>query len=95
MYGGIAFDSWSQVLNVARKRHPSGLVRGLLTTAHGIVSQRYASSDMHIQLPFKMGLFPKVLQNPSFEDLEESPGFVLRAESGVAALYEITACGLG
>ena len=71
MYGGIAFDSWSQVLNVARKRHPSGLVRGLLTTAHGIVSQRYASSDMHIQLPFKMGLFPKVLQNPSFEDLEE------------------------
>lgn len=32
---------------------------------------------------------------PGFEDLEESPGFVLRAESGTAALYEITACGLG
>ncbi len=71
MYGGIAFDSWSQVLDVARKRHPNGLMRGLLSTAHGIVSQRYASSDMHIQLPFKLSLFPKVLQNPSFEDLEE------------------------
>jgi len=46
-------------------------MRGLLSTAHGIVSQRYASSDMHIQLPFKLSLFPKVLQNPSFEDLEE------------------------
>jgi TAG lipase/steryl ester hydrolase/phospholipase A2/LPA acyltransferase len=71
MYGGIAFDSWSQVLNAARKRQPNGLMRGLLATAHGVVSQRYASSDMHIQLPFKLGLFPKVLQNPSFEDLLE------------------------
>ena len=32
---------------------------------------------------------------PGFEDLEDSPGFVLRAQSGHAALYEITACGLG
>lgn len=32
---------------------------------------------------------------PGFEDLVQSPGFVLRAQSGHAALYEITACGLG
>ena len=71
MYGGIAFDSVSQVLNVARKRHPTSLVRGLLSTAHGIVSQSYASSDMHVQMPFKPSMYPKVLQNPNLEELKE------------------------
>lgn len=32
---------------------------------------------------------------PGFEELDDSPGFKLRAESGHAALYEITACALG
>ena len=32
---------------------------------------------------------------PGFEELDDSPGFKLRADSGHAALYEITACALG
>ena len=71
MYGGIAFDSWSRVLDVARRKHPLGLVRGLMNTAHGLVSQRYASTDMHIQMPFKPSMYPRVMKNPNFEQLEE------------------------
>jgi NTE family protein len=71
MSGGIAFDSWSRVLDVARRKQPLSMMRTLMNTAHGLVSQRYASTDMHIQMPFRLSMYPKVLTNPSLEELHE------------------------
>lgn len=75
--GKIAMHSSAEVFDVARKHAPSRLVRNVLNTAHSLSSQRYAGTDMHIQLPFKPQLYARIMKNPSLEQFEE---FILLGE---------------
>ena len=75
--GKIAMHSSAEVLDVARKHAPSRLVRNVLNTAHSLSSQRYAGTDMHIQLPFRPQLYARIMKNPSLEQFEE---FILLGE---------------
>lgn len=69
--GRIAMHSSAEALDVARKHAPSRLVRDVLNTAHGLSSQRYAGTDMHIQLLFRPQLYARIMKNPSLEQFED------------------------
>ncbi|MDZ7875416.1 MAG: DUF3336 domain-containing protein [Rhizobium sp.] len=70
MQGNIVRKSSVEVLDVARKHAPGGLLRSAFATVHAVGDQVYAGSDMHIQLPFRPALYAKVLSNPSLKEFE-------------------------
>lgn len=61
----------AEVLDFARRIAPGEHLRSLLSGAHAVASQEYASSDMHIHLPFRPALYAKVLSNPTFREFED------------------------
>ena len=71
MQGNIVRKGAAEVLDVARRHMPDGLLRTAFATAHAVSDQVYAGNDMHIQLPFKPALYAKVLSNPSFKEFQE------------------------
>lgn len=60
----------AEVLDFARRVAPGERLRGLLSGAHAVASQEYASGDMHIQLPFRPALYAKVLSNPTYKEFQ-------------------------
>ena len=58
----------AQLLDILRRHSPGLAVRRQFDKAHAIYSQTYASTDMHIQLPFRPRQFARMLSNPSLAD---------------------------
>lgn len=71
MQGNIVRQSAAELLDVARRHVPGGLLRDAAATAHAVSDQVYAGSDMHIQLPFRPSLYSKVLSNPTFKEFRQ------------------------
>lgn len=71
MQGNLLRKGSAEVLDVARRHMPDGLLRTAFATAHAVSDQVYAGNDMHIQLPFKPSLYTKVLSNPSLKQFHE------------------------
>jgi TAG lipase / steryl ester hydrolase / phospholipase A2 / LPA acyltransferase len=61
----------AEVLDFARRMVPGEHLRSLLSGAHAVASQEYASSDMHIHLPFRPALYARVLSNPTFKEFQD------------------------
>jgi NTE family protein len=61
----------SELLALARRVAPGGLLRDTLDTAHAMTNQIYAGSDMHIQLPFQPLRYTALLSSPSFKEFKE------------------------
>jgi NTE family protein len=71
MGGNMILEGSTQILDVARKHAPYKPVRAALRTAHAVSSQRYAGSDMHIQMPLRPHLYARVMTNPNFAQFGE------------------------
>jgi NTE family protein len=63
--GNIYQHGSAQLLDILRKHTPGRSLRDQLEKAHAIYSQSYAVRDMHIQMPFRPLLYPKMLTNPT------------------------------
>ena len=70
MHGNLLRKGSAELFDVARKHAPGEALRTAFTTAHAVVDQVYAGSDMHIQLPFRPALYTKVLSNPSLKEFQ-------------------------
>ena len=66
--GNILQHGSAQLLDILRKHAPGDRLRGQLDKAHAISSQSYAETDMHIRMPFRPLLYPRMLTNPSLEE---------------------------
>jgi NTE family protein len=67
--GGNMYQHGSaQLLDILRKHAPGSRLRGQLDKAHAIYNQTYAETDMHIRMPFKPLLYPRMLTNPSLDE---------------------------
>ena len=67
--GSSAYRQGStQLLDVLRRHSPGVGVRHQLDKAHAMYSQTYASMDMHIQMPMRLGLYARMLSNPSLDE---------------------------
>ena len=66
--GNIYQHGSAQLLDILRKHAPGRSLRDQLEKAHAIYSQSYAVRDMHIQMPFRPLLYPKMLTNPTPEE---------------------------
>ena len=71
MQGNIVRKGAAELLDVARRHAPNGLLRSAFATAHAVSDQVYAGHDMHIQLPFRPSLYAKVLSNPSYKQFQD------------------------
>ena len=67
----ILLGASAEVLDFARRMVPGEHLRSLLSGVHSVASQEYASSDMHIHLPFRPALYAKVLSNPTFREFQQ------------------------
>ena len=66
--GNIYQHGSAELLDILRKHVPGSRLRSQLDKAHAVYNQNYASLDMHIQMPFRPLLYPKMLSNPSPEE---------------------------
>lgn len=58
----------AQLLDILRAHAPGRAVRNQLDKAHALYNQTYAARDLHIQMPFRPLLYPRMLSNPSPEE---------------------------
>jgi NTE family protein len=63
--GNMYLHGSAQLLDILRKHVPGRALRGHLDKAHAVYNQTYAGRDMHIQMPFRPLLYPRILTNPS------------------------------
>ncbi len=70
--GGNVYRNLStQALDVLRRHAPGDRLRAQFDKAHGVYSQDYGGTDMHVQLPIRPRLYAKMLTNPSLEEFHE------------------------
>jgi NTE family protein len=69
--GSVYRHASTQALDVLRRHAPGDRLRAQFDKAHGVYSQDYAGTDMHVQLPFRPRLFAKMLSNPSLQEFHE------------------------
>jgi NTE family protein len=58
----------AQLLDILRAHVPGRALRNQLDKAHALYNQTYAARDLHIQMPFRPLLYPRMLSNPSPEE---------------------------
>jgi len=68
--GNIYQRGSAELLDLLRKQMPGSRLRNQLDKAHAVYNQNYAGTDMHIQMPFKPLLYPRMLTNPSPEEFQ-------------------------
>jgi TAG lipase/steryl ester hydrolase/phospholipase A2/LPA acyltransferase len=66
--GNIYQHGSAELLDLLRKHIPGSRLRSQLDKAHAIYNQNYAAIDMHIQMPFRPLLYPRMLTNPSLDE---------------------------
>jgi TAG lipase/steryl ester hydrolase/phospholipase A2/LPA acyltransferase len=69
--GSIYRHAATQALDVLRRHAPGDRVKAQFDKAHGVYSQDYGGTDMHVQLPLRPRLYAKMLSNPSLEEFHE------------------------
>jgi TAG lipase/steryl ester hydrolase/phospholipase A2/LPA acyltransferase len=70
--GGSTYRHASaQALDILRRHAPGDRLRSQFDKAHGLYSQTYAGTDMHVQLPIRPRLYAKMLTNPSLEEFRD------------------------
>jgi TAG lipase/steryl ester hydrolase/phospholipase A2/LPA acyltransferase len=68
--GNIYQHGSAELLDLLRKHIPGSRLRSQLDKAHAIYNQNYAAIDMHIQMPFRPLLYPRMLTNPSLDEFQ-------------------------
>jgi NTE family protein len=66
--GNIYQHGSAQLLDILRKHVPGPRLRDQLDKAHAVYNQAYSGRDMHIQMPFRPLLYPRMLSNPTPEE---------------------------
>lgn len=69
--GNIYQNGAAQLFDVLRTQVPGRRLRDQLDKVHAIFNQTYAARDMHIQMPFRPLLYPKMLSNPTPQEFHE------------------------
>ena len=69
--GNMYLHGSAQLLDILRRQLPLRTLNNQLDLVHAIHNQTYASRDMHIQMPFRPLLYPKILSNPSPEEFHD------------------------
>ena len=69
--GNIYQHGAAQLLDVLRRQVPGARLRDQLDKVHAVFNQTYAARDMHIQMPFRPLLYPKMLSNPTPAEFHE------------------------
>lgn len=69
--GNIYQHGSAQLLDVLRKHVPGRSLRDQLEKAHAVYNQSYAARDMHIVMPFRPLLYPRMLSNPTPEEFDD------------------------
>jgi len=69
--GSVVRHGSAQALDVLRRHAPTDRLRAQFDKAHGVYSQNYGGTDMHVQLPLRPRLYAKMLSNPTLEEFHE------------------------
>jgi NTE family protein len=69
--GSVYRHASTQALDILRRHAPGDQLRAQFDKAHGVYSQDYGGTDMHVRLPIRPRLYAKMLTNPSLEELHE------------------------
>jgi NTE family protein len=69
--GSVSRHASMQALDILRRHAPGDRLKAQFDKAHGVYSQDYGGTDMHVQLPLRPRLYAKMLSNPSLEEFHE------------------------